>query len=259
MSPAAVTLTLIGGPTVMIELGGLRLLTDPTFDPPGLYRTAPVRFEKTSGPALSLAHIGALDAVLLSHDQHLDNLDQAGRAMLPSVTTTYTTLAGAARLGGNAQGLAPFETRALQTDAGRVLVTAAPARHGPVGIEPISGDVVGFLLGTDQPGDAIYVTGDTVWFAGIAEIAGRFAPRVVVLFTGAAEPRGRFHMTMGCNDALEAAHAFPDAAIVAIHNEGWGHFTESQDELAAAFATLGVASRLTRLERGKAVTFQPSG
>jgi L-ascorbate metabolism protein UlaG (beta-lactamase superfamily) len=32
------TLTLIGGPTVLIELGGFRLLTDPTFDAPGRYQ-----------------------------------------------------------------------------------------------------------------------------------------------------------------------------------------------------------------------------
>jgi len=33
--PRPITLTLIGGPTVLIEYGGYRLLTDPTFDPPG--------------------------------------------------------------------------------------------------------------------------------------------------------------------------------------------------------------------------------
>jgi hypothetical protein len=172
------------------------------------------------------------------------------------VGVSYTTLAGAARLGGNALGMAPFETRTLAGPSGRQLfVTAAPARHGPVGIEPISGDVVGFLLGVDQPGDAIYVTGDTVWYEGTAEVARRFKPKVVVLFAGAAEPRGKFHMTMGSNDALEAAHAFPDAAIVAVHNEGWVHFTESAVELADSFTKLGAAPRLTPLERGQPVSF----
>ncbi|MBR0663957.1 MBL fold metallo-hydrolase [Roseomonas hellenica] len=256
MLASMLTLTLIGGPTALIEIGGLRLLTDPTFDPPGLYRKTPVHFEKTSGPALSIEKIGALDAVLLSHDQHLDNLDQAGRALLPHVPATFTTQAGAARLGANAIGLAPFETRTLIGQGGEQLfVTAAPARHGPVGIEPISGDVVGLLLGTEQPGDALYVTGDTVWYEGTAEVARRFAPKVVMLFTGAAQPRGRFHMTMGSNDALEAAHAFPEATIVAIHNEGWVHFTESAAEIAASFAALGIGERLTPLERGKPVTF----
>ena len=251
-----ITVTLIGGPTTLIEIGMMRLLTDPTFDPPGLYQKTPVHFEKTSGPALSRDEIGPLDAVLLTHDQHLDNLDRAGRAMLPSVAATYTTTAGAGRLGGNALGLLPFETRVLGGKAAeKLFLTAAPARHGPVGIEPISGDVVGFLLGADQPGDAIYITGDTVWYEGTAEVARRFSPRVVMLFTGSAEPRGRFHMTMDSNDALEAAHAFPNAAIAAVHNEGWVHFKENAAELASSFATLGAASRLTSLERGLPFVF----
>ncbi|MEZ2129835.1 MULTISPECIES: MBL fold metallo-hydrolase [unclassified Sinorhizobium] len=257
MSALDITLTLIGGPTALIEIGALRLLTDPTFDPPGLYKKAPVHFEKTSGPALTVEEIGTLDAVLLSHDQHLDNLDHSGRAMLPTVGATYTTIAGAARLGGNSIGLAPFETRTLEGRNGeRLFVTAAPARHGPVGIEPISGDVVGFLLGKEQAGDAIYITGDTVWYEGTAEVARRFSPKVVMLFTGSAEPRGRFHVTMDSNDALEAASAFPNAAIVAVHNEGWVHFKESAAELAAAFATLGAGARLTTLERGMPRRFE---
>lgn len=252
MSASNLTLTLIGGPTVLIDYDGLRLLTDPTFDPPGLYKETPVRFEKTSGPVLSVAEIGKLDAVLLSHDHHFDNLDTGGRAMLPTVGVTYTTKAGADRLGGNALGLAPFETRALKGRSGRkLLVTATPARHGPIGIEPLSGDVVGFALGVEQPGDLIYITGDTVWYEGTAEVARRFSPKVVVLFTGAAEPRGRFHMTMGSEDALEAAHAFPDATLVSVHNEGWVHLRETQDQLAEVFAKLNVADRLTRFEKGK--------
>jgi L-ascorbate metabolism protein UlaG (beta-lactamase superfamily) len=152
MSSSPLTLTLIGGPTVLIEYGGLRLLTDPTFDPPGLYRETPVRFEKTSGPALSPEEIGRLDAVLLSHDHHLDNLDASGRALLPSVGTTYTTQAGAQRLGGNALGLAPFETATLKgRDGETLLVTATPARHGPVGIEPISGDVSALRSAATSP------------------------------------------------------------------------------------------------------------
>jgi len=257
MAQRDLKLTLIGGPTVLIEYGSLRLLTDPTFDLPGLYQEAPVRFEKTTGPALNVEEIGKLDAVLLSHDQHYDNLDATGRAMLPAVGRTYTTKAGAERLGGSAAGLAPFETCRLEGKNGeRLLVTATPARHGPVGIEPISGDVIGFALGAEKPGDLLYVTGDTVWFDGTAEVARQFSPRVVLMFTGAAEPRGRFHMTMGSEDALEAAHAFPGAKLIAAHNEGWVHFRESQDQLAQTFSTFNLADRLTLFERGIPVIFQ---
>src|ERR1700722_8185996 len=94
MSVSNITLTLIGGPTALVELGDFRLLTDPTFDPPGTYhpyKTKPVQFDKTSGPALSVEQLGVLDAVLLSHDHHFDNLDNIGRTLLPSVGSTYTT------------------------------------------------------------------------------------------------------------------------------------------------------------------------
>jgi L-ascorbate metabolism protein UlaG (beta-lactamase superfamily) len=82
MSDFATTLTLIGGPTLLIEIGGFRLLTDPTFDAPGDYQSGPVTLRKTQGPALSAAEIGRIDAVLLTHDQHADNLDPAGRLLL---------------------------------------------------------------------------------------------------------------------------------------------------------------------------------
>jgi L-ascorbate metabolism protein UlaG (beta-lactamase superfamily) len=252
MPTSSIKLTLIGGPTVLIEYDGLRLLTDPTFDPPGEYQGphSPVKHLKTAGPAISAQQIGKLDAILLSHDHHFDNLDNSGRALLPTATVTYTTNSGAERLGGNAIGVSPFETRVLEGRAGDgLLVTGTPARHGPRGVD--AGDVIGFALGVERPGDLIYITGDTLWFEGTAEVANRFSPKIVVLFTGAAEPRGRFHMTMGSEDALEAAAAFPNAILVSVHNEGWAHLRESQDQLADVFATFHLRDRLTRFEKGK--------
>ena len=78
-----VTIRLIGGPTALLELGGARFLTDPTFSAPGAYEVAPGRsLTKLEGPAIAADAIGEIDAVLLSHDQHVDNLDPAGRAAI---------------------------------------------------------------------------------------------------------------------------------------------------------------------------------
>jgi hypothetical protein len=68
-------LTHIGGPTVLIDVGGWRLLTDPTFDPPGQsYRFGwGTGSRKLTGPALAASEIGPINAVLLSHDHHEDN------------------------------------------------------------------------------------------------------------------------------------------------------------------------------------------
>lgn len=126
----------------------------------------------------------------------------------------------------------------------------SPQQLNP-GIEPIAGEVTGFVLGISEPGDAICITGDTVWYEGVAEVARRFRPCLVILFAGSARPRGPFHVTMDNNDAIETAHAFSNAKIVALHNEGWAHFTVSQADVVRAFGTLGLASRLQTLERGR--------
>lgn len=247
--------TYVGGPTALIEVGGLRLLTDPTFDPAGSeYRTAVYTLHKTQGPGLSVEEIGAIDAVLLSHDQHFDNLDVAGRAMLSRASRVITTPAGAERLGGNAVGLESWQSMELPVaDGGVVRVTGTPARHGPAGAD--RGPVTGFVLepsSEDEP--AIYITGDTVWYDGVAEVARRFTVGAVLLFAGAARVRevGPAHLTFDAREAVELARAFPAAVIVPLHYEGWRHFSEGRAELERAFGEAGIASRLRWLEAGEA-------
>ncbi len=67
----------------------------------------------------------------------------------------------------------------------------------------------------------IYVSGDTTWFDGVAEVARRFKCDVVLSFAGAAQTRGPFRLTMDTNDTIETAHAFADAVIVPLHTDGW--------------------------------------
>ena len=244
------TITLIGGPTALIEYGGFRLLTDPTFDPPGEYPLPHVTLKKTDYPRLTAEQVGVVDAVLLSHDQHADNLDHAGRAFVESSPRAFTTLVGAKRLGGRVEGLAPWDQVTLtKPDGSRLEITATPARHGPAGIEPLAGDVIGFVLAIENS-TPIYVTGDTVWYDGVAEVARRFRAGVVLLFAGAAQTRGPFYLTMNANDAIETAHAFPDATIVPVHYEGWAHFSQGRADLEQSFKALGIASRLRLLEPG---------
>jgi L-ascorbate metabolism protein UlaG (beta-lactamase superfamily) len=252
-------ITLIGGPTALIEVDGFRLLTDPTFDAPGAYQLPHVMLEKLSGPALGAEAIGEVDAVLLSHDQHADNLDHSGKAFLAKANRVLTTVAGAKRLGGHAEGLMPWASTELGGKDGRSLtVTATPARHGPAGIEPLSGDVIGFVLTSKDKSPPIYISGDTVWYDGVAEVARRFKAGVVLPFAGAAQTRGPFHLTMDTNDTIETARAFPDAVIVPLHTDGWAHFRQDAKDLRASFDTLGFGSRLKILEPGVATVIEPA-
>jgi len=62
--------------------------------------------------------------------------------------------------------------------------------------------------------------------------------------------RGAFHLTMNYDDAIATARAFPRALIFPVHHQGWEHFTETLDDLAAAFARAGLSKHLRRLEPG---------
>lgn len=244
--------TYIGGPTVIFEIGGLRLMTDPTLDEAGSFLKLNEHMTETKLKGPAMIPPGFVDVVLLSHDHHFDNLDNAGRSFLTQTGVVLTTRSGAERLGANSIGLSPGESREFQIPGGgKLVITATPARHGPAGIEPITGEVIGFHISIqNEITQSVYITGDTVYYNEIEKLAAQINPSYVFIFAGAARPRGPFNLTMSTNDALDTADAFKSAMIVPVHSEGWSHYTENNDNLREAFNILGIGNRLLLLEPG---------
>ncbi|WP_051178274.1 MBL fold metallo-hydrolase [Nocardia concava] len=234
---AATTLEVlhIGGPTVRFAYGDLTWLTDPTFDEPGNY-PGPVTLYKLTGPAVSAAEVGPIDVVLLSHDQHKDNLDAAGRALLPSVEHVLSTPDAAERIEG-VRGLANWESVRI----GAVTVTGVPAQHGPDGCEPFTGVVTGFVLQADGL-PTVYVSGDNASVPIVERIAERFGRiDIAILNVGAANTDrfGDADLTLNGRTATQASAALGDALIVPVHAEGWAHFSEHLDYLTHRFTVTG--------------------
>lgn len=255
------SLTHIGGPTALLEIGGVRLLTDPTFDPPGQrYSFGPgVGSTKMTGPAIELEALGDIDAVLLSHDQHDDNLDRAGRDVLNRAGKVITTVAGARRLGGNATGLRRWEAALVTGAERRLTVTATPSRHGSLGVSLISGPTTGFML--EWPGQqhgGLYISGDTVWFGGIEEIGERFQVSVAVVhFGGVRFPiSGPARYTFDAAEGLRAATALGAGAVVPIHYEGWSHFRTPRSTIESTFAAAGKSDLLRWPVLGQAIELE---
>jgi L-ascorbate metabolism protein UlaG (beta-lactamase superfamily) len=232
-----VVLTHIGGPTALIEVGGWRLLTDPTFDPPGQsYRFGwGTGSRKLTGPAIAASDLGPIDAVLLSHDHHDDNLDAAGRAFLPSAGGVITTVAGAQRLGGGARGLEPWASTRLDAP-GRPLIeiTATPCRHGPPLSRPIVGDVIGFALRWDgQEHGVLWISGDTVLYDGVRHVADRLRIGTALLHLGGVRfpISGPVRYTMTAEEAVELCRLVRPHTVIPIHYEGWKHFREGREAI----------------------------
>jgi L-ascorbate metabolism protein UlaG (beta-lactamase superfamily) len=235
-------ITHIGGPTALIEVGGWCLLTDPTFDPAGGkynfgWGTGSV---KLAGPAIAASDLAPIDAVLLTHDHHDDNLDPTGRALLPSAGVVVTTVPGAERLGGGARGLEPWATTQLEAPGqAPIEITATPCRHGPPLSRPVAGDVIGFALRWEgQEHGVLWISGDTVLYEGVRRVADRLHVGTALLHLGGVRfpVTGPVRYTMTARDAVELCSLINPHTAIPIHYEGWKHFKQGREAIEREFA-----------------------
>jgi L-ascorbate metabolism protein UlaG (beta-lactamase superfamily) len=252
----------VGGPTTVLDLGGLRIVSDPTFDAPGPHGY----LTKTTGPAITEDQLGPVDLVLVSHDNHADNFDDRGRALALASPLVLTTSSGAGRLGHPAVGLLPWTSHAVERPSGGDLtVTAVPAVHGPEDGERdadgfVNCEVIGFVL--SGPGlPTVYVSGDNASISTVAEIAGRI-PHLdaAVLHAGAARVEGKFRDRAVSLDSIRAAAAaavLGSAVVIPAHYDGWAHFTEGRGDLLRAFDDAGLGTRLRLSDHGSWDRLEP--
>jgi L-ascorbate metabolism protein UlaG (beta-lactamase superfamily) len=247
----------LGGPTTVVDVAGLRLVVDPTFDPPGDkgYLT------KLRGPAVSETELGQVDAVLVSHDLHPDNLDDRGRAFALAAPLLVTGPRTAGRLGPTATPLRAWETVTLPRggQAGDLTIRAVPAMHGPAdGARDEDGhvncEVTGFVLSADGV-PTVYISGDNASIAVVAEVARRAGPiEVAVLFAGAArvpaKERGR-PLTLTSERAAAAAAVLGAPLVVPAHYDSWAHFSEGPDRIVEAFDDAGLSQVLRMADPGR--------
>lgn len=254
-------ITHIGGPTALIEVGGWRILTDPTFDPPGkrYFFGWGTTSRKLAGPSLRPESLGRIDAVLVSHHHHGDNLDPSAAALLPTWGRTFTTKKGARTLGAHCTGLDAWETATLEAPGKEtVTITATPCRHGPVGSDPITGPVVGFSLAwAGQEHGELWVTGDTVLYPALKEVASRLDVGTMLLHLGSVRFRylsGWFRYTMDAREGRELVELVRPAHVVPVHYEGWSHFQQGRGPAEEELARSPLADRVHWLDPGEEIT-----
>lgn len=251
-----IQITHISTATMLLEIGNLRLLTDPVFDPAGgkYYFGWGTGSIKLTAPSVSVDTLGKIDAVLLSHDHHEDNLDKAGRAFLPKAKRVLTTTSGERRLRGNAEGMADWQSTILESGDTKIKITATPAQHGILIARPFAGQTIGFMLEWEsQQNGALYISGDTIYYHGIDEIAERFTVSVGIFHLGRASfpLTGPIRFTMDAKDGVQAAQKLNPHTIIPIHYEGWKHFAEGRNIIEKQFAQAGISEKVKWLSLGE--------
>lgn len=260
MSKPSLTITHITTATAILNVDGINFLTDPFFgsiegtqyDTTEAWENAdlskfgldkippPPHLVNIQGPALRLHDLPPIDAVLLSHEDHLDNLDLEGRRLLDG-RRVFTTMDGASNLRPRpgVVGLRPWET-VTSSIGGKVFrITGTPCKHFPIG------EVTGFILETDSFGthpsgkpNAIYFSGDTVYIDELREIGKKWHITAALLNLGKATfdfPNGSVQITMDGEQAVQLTRDIGADFMIPIHFESWNHFTEDREGLAKVF------------------------
>jgi L-ascorbate metabolism protein UlaG (beta-lactamase superfamily) len=221
---------------------GWRLLTDPTFDPPGRRYTFGwgSSSRKLTGPAIAATDLGPIDAVLLSHDHPGDNLDTAGRALLPAAGVVLTTVAGARRLSGNARGLQPWGDHPT---GGPGTATDPDHRHSlpprPAAQPPHRRRGGRLRHGLGRPGPRGPVDH---WrhraVRRLRQVADRLQVGTALLHLGCVRfpITGPVRYSMTAREAIQLYQLVRPQTAIPVHYEGWTHFHQDRPAIEREFA-----------------------
>ncbi len=234
--------TWLGHSTVLIEIDGVRVLTDPVWGP----RASPSRL---AGPKrfqpvpVALRALPPIDLVLVSHD-HYDHLDYPTIRELARHDVPFVTSLGVgAHLeawGVPAQRITEldwWESRTLPN--AELTVTAAPSQHfSGRGLKDRNSTLWSSLV-IRSPRHSVFFSGDTGLTTEYAAIRERLGPfDLVMLEVGAFHPSwGDIHL--GPANALEALALLGGGAFLPVH---WGTFAlamHAWDEPAETLLSLG--------------------
>ena len=257
-------LTFVGNATVLLRWGDITVLTDPNFLHAGqrAYLGHGLWTRRLLEPAIPVEELPPIDLVVLSH-LHGDHWDRVARRHLPPTTPVVTTPHASRRLQAfqgfrRSLGLATWESWAYTQGDTFVRVTAAPGRHarGPAQLllPPVMGSVL--ELGRDGTVERrVYLTGDTLMYPFVHEVAGRFPDLdVAVVHLGGTKVLGRLLVTMDGAQGAELVEAVRPGRVVPVHYDDYEAFTSGLDDFLSAVRRKGLDSRVELVDRGQTVT-----
>lgn len=242
--------------TLILDIGGLRVVVDPILSPAGAMPPIDNSANDRRNPLVDLAvnekEILDADTYLLTHT-HRDHFDAAAAERLPKDRPVLCQSADLAKL----QGLGFSQVTAVtgQCEWRGLQFRRTGGRHGSGELAEKMGPVSGYVLRKDgEP--SLYIAGDTIWCEEVAAALAAERPAVVVLFSGAAQFLTGGPITMATGDVLSVLAAAPWAKVVVVHMEAFNHCLLTRADLAGALAEAGQADRVTIPADGETIEFE---
>ncbi|MBW4718733.1 MBL fold metallo-hydrolase [Saccharothrix obliqua] len=262
------SLFFVGNATTVLRVGPFTLLTDPNFIHKGqwAYFGQGLFSRRRADPAVEVADLPALDAVVLSH-LHGDHFDRvAARELdrdLPVLTTAHAAKWLARRGFREPVALARWSEQVLVKDEAVLTVTALPGRHalGRVAalLPPVMGTMVEYRPRPGAPPLRVYFSGDTLVHDDLREIRERFPSiDVAVVHLGGTKFLGIL-LTMDGTQGVDLLELLRPRHAVPVHFDDYGLMKSPLSDFVAEVARRRPAVDVTYLARGDTFPLPPTG
>ena len=134
-----------------------------------------------------------------------------------------------------------------------------PGRHAPgiarLLLPPVMGSVLELAATTGQVRHRIYITGDTLMYGAIHEIARRFpGTDLAVLHLGGTTLPGGLMVTMDGRQGAELLAAIAPRRAVPVHCHDYAAFKSPLEDFRKEAERRGLGDRVTYVQRGDTVT-----
>jgi L-ascorbate metabolism protein UlaG (beta-lactamase superfamily) len=259
--------TFIGNATALIRRGPFTLLTDPNFLHAGqrAYLGHGLTARRLKEPALQVDQLpDDLDGVVLSH-LHGDHWDRVSRRGLDRGLPIFTTPHAARRLQGwhrfrRALGLNTWESHTILRDDHTLRVTALPGLHAP-GIArrllpPVMGSLLDFGTVSGAVEQRLYITGDTLMYDGVREIARRYPDiDLTVLHLGGTTLPGGLMVTMDGEQGADLLQEVMPRRAIPVHVDDYDVFRSPLSDFRDQVGRRGFTDRVTYIDRGETARF----
>ena len=203
--------------------------------------------------------IADVDAVIVTHT-HLDHWDDAAQALLPKGLPLFVQNDSDAEI-IRKQGFTDVRVLKTHAEFGGVTLTRTGGRHGTEAMyaSPPLAAALGVAMGVvlRAPGHpTLYLAGDTIWNADVAEALATYKPEVILLNAGYARVLGyEGAIIMGTDDVLRAAQIMPKSVVVAVHLNAINHMALSREELSKFVLEKDIQARVEIPEDGASLKF----
>jgi L-ascorbate metabolism protein UlaG (beta-lactamase superfamily) len=266
MAAGAADITFIGNATVVLGLGPFTLLTDPNFLRAGqrAYLGYGLWSKRLKDPSTTVDSLPAIDAVVLSHlhGDHWDQVAEAGLAKDIPVLTTGEAASALAKRGFAAAGMQPWQAAEFRQGDHHLVVTSVPGQHARGLLRRALPDVMGSVVDYEVAGQRrlrLYISGDTLHYPELAEIAERFPDIDVALpHLGGTKLLGLFLVTMDGRQGTELMHLLRPGLALPIHHDDYTVFTSPVSEFVEEMRASGLPTQVRELARGETMSLPAS-